>query len=228
MLSGSASNVQAILESQIFQRFDEDHASSIYRELQELIQTNQVRKLTCQREDHTVAIILTRDYVAGVWDAYQHHHQTTTASTTIIPSELVEWFVSGLNHWTESTISKESMQEYPWKGGVARSIEDALQSLLQLRVLLPDSSSPKNERYHLWLPQWGLVLKGWTEARQQLLVYVARKKEISERNVLDQNRHNCVATKFLLDELTHQGQLRIVQRPFGRFVQRVDKKEKSG
>jgi hypothetical protein len=239
---GNQRTIQAILESQIFQRFEEGHASTIMSELMHLIQTNQVRKLKDNTKTKT-AFVLTRCYVAGVWDAHQQYAQNGYSE------KVVSWFVSCLKHWTESTISKELMEAY-WKDNILvtvpstknddsnnpkpskilLSLDDALKVLLKLQVLIRVSSSSNNnndERYYVWLPNWGLVLKTWNDARQQLLGFIARSKggEVSEMNVLNQNRHPCVSTKFLMDELTHDGKVRIVQRPFGKFVQRVvDKK----
>jgi hypothetical protein len=226
LLSGGT--VQAVLESQVFQRFEEHHASTILSELMHLLQTNRVRKLDCQGKSTTVACILTKDYIAGVWDAQEHHAQSWHGY-----SKVISWFVSGLSHWTESTISKDSMQDhwmedltvFPTNGDgkpSPLSLDNAMQYLLKVQVLLRDSTT---QRYRLWLPQWGIVLKGWNEARQQLIAYVARSKggEVSQTNVLHENRHACVSTKFLLDELTQQGKLRVVERPFGNFVKRADK-----
>jgi hypothetical protein len=238
---GNQQMIQAILESQIFQRFEEGHASTIMSELLHLVQTNQVRKLKDNSKTKT-AFVLTRDYVAGVWDAHQQQHAPQHDYDYDSSEKVVSWFVSCLKHWTESTISKESMEEY-WKDDITKnddsnnnskqpsrillSLDDALKVLLKLQVLIRDSSTASNnnndERYYLWLPQWGLVLKTWNEARQQLMGFVARSRggEVSETNLLNQNRHSCISTRFLLNELTHDGKLRIVQRPFGTFVQRV-------
>ncbi len=103
------------------------------------------------------------------------------------------------------------------------SLDDAINYLSKIQVLLRDTSNTTSsqECFVIWLPQWGLVLKHWTEARQQLLGLVARAGEISERNLLNKNRNSAFSTKFLLDELKQQGLLRSVERPFGTFVQRV-------
>ena len=99
-----------------------------------------------------------------------------------------------------------------------------------------------NEMYHLWLPQWGVVLKAWTTAQQQVLSQIKRSRggiigasssattsdgttkrrksgEISEQNLLHTNRNANISTKFLLDDLLSQGVIRRIQRPFGTFIQ---------
>lgn len=260
LLGNSNTTSQAILESQIFQRFEESHASTIQAELLDLVSTNQIQKLRTNRivnaTSNNPAYILTSDYVAGVWDAYHEYCQDPPPPPQQeyqVPlhgneKSIVSYFLNNLKHWRGSSISKASMQEY-WKEdevirttkeddntdaskhtaptqqlrGLCCPLDGALQLLMQLKVLMRDVSISDNnqEFYYLWLPQWGLVLKGWNEARQKLLTYVTRLREVSERNVLGHNRHSCVTTKFLLDELVFQGKLKIVQRPFGKFVQKV-------
>ena len=133
------------------------------------------------------------------------------------------------DHPNPDTTSESAVQER------LISFDRAISFLLQIEVLLRDPTASlqchQQHQYLLWLPQWGLVLKTWSEARQRLLNYVARassfdklskrKGEVSESNVLRENRHGSVSTKFLLDELVQQGHLEIVERPFGRFVRRV-------
>jgi hypothetical protein len=226
--------IQILLETQIFQRFEEDHASTIMSELESLIQSNQLRRLSCQDEGET-ALVFTNDYIGGVWDAHRQHSTAIGKTCAVVEPQVIAWFVDCLKDWTELAISEEAMQD-SWEADIIVcksmddtqsiiSFNDALRALLELQVLLrePTSSTTTTQQYHLWLPQWGLVLKRWNEARQQLVTFVARSKggEISERNVLNKNRHSSVSTKFLLDELAYRGKLRIIQRPFGRFIQRV-------
>lgn len=109
------------------------------------------------------------------------------------------------------------------------TFDDALRYLVNTQVLIRDTASTNNaadECFALWLPNWGLVLKSWHEARLQLMGVVARAQggEISERNLLNKNRHASISTPFLLDELKQQGMVQIVERPFGRFVKRVTNK----
>jgi hypothetical protein len=243
LLRNSASHtttVQVVLESQIFQRFQENHASTVWSELRRMVQSNQLRQISCQgggsggsntTSTSSMAYILTKDFAAGVWDAHQHHQLSIQKYEPVI-----SWFLSGLPHWTGSVLSKTDMEEQ-WSdiivvetdSGTRRlSLEDALRHLSKIQVLLRDTSTTigEEECFWLWLPQWGLVLKSWNEARQQLLGVVARSQggEVSEQNLLNKNRHASVSTKFLLDELKHHGLLRTVERPFGTFVQRVTQK----
>mmetsp|Transcript_120843 Transcript_120843/g.180515 ORF Transcript_120843/g.180515 Transcript_120843/m.180515 type:complete len:358 (+) Transcript_120843:192-1265(+) len=220
--------IQVFLEFQIFRRFEEHHASTIYQELVELKRNNVIRLLHCPDNacSTNTTWILTRDYVAGVWDSPLQQHEQRQQQQLQQPDsdaihDILSWFVTNLKAWTESTLSESAMKE-SWSHKTI-SFETALQELLTLQVIMRDTSTATSQhtRYHLWLPKWGVVLKAWNEAREQLIAFVTLKKEISERNVLSKNRHSCVSTRFLLDELVYQGKLRIVERPFGRFVQKV-------
>jgi len=64
--------VQAVLETQLFQRFDENHATTIMQEVLELIQNGQLVRISCQDEGQT-ALISSNDYITAVWDAHQNH-----------------------------------------------------------------------------------------------------------------------------------------------------------
>jgi hypothetical protein len=135
--------------------------------------------------------------------------------------QAVSWFVDSIPNLDKKCISKDQLEAH-WKqklveGTSSGSLDNMIQILLQLQVLM----RLDEQTYQLWLPNWGMVLKGWSEARQQLLGHLRRMKELSERNLMSQNRHSCVSTKFLLDELQRKGTVRIVTRPFGKFVQCV-------
>eukprot|EP00980_Cylindrotheca_fusiformis_P009514 scaffold2077_cov119-Cylindrotheca_fusiformis.AAC.17 len=185
--------VPILLESQVFSRFEEHHASGIMSELESLIQSNEIRQLSCQ-EDGTTAVVLTSDYIKGVWDAHRQHSTSVENKCDLVDPLVVSWFVESLNQWTTLAIPEEAIQA-SWKRDILVaadnhqtpiSFSDALRSLLKLRLLLrePKSSATTSQQYYLWLPEWGLVLKRWNEARQQMLALIARSKggEISERN----------------------------------------------
>lgn len=208
---------QVLLASQIFQRFEEHHVSTIWSELLSLIRSNQLLRLWCQDEGETV-LAKTEDYMLAI-------KATCTDSAS---EQVVAWFLEYIKDWTEIAILEESLQD-SWKEDITvknegddqqsiLSFQDALSMLLKLGFLLrATTASTSTARYHLWLPQWGLVLKHWNEARQKLLASISRSKEVSERNVLNQNRYT-ISTRFLIDELRYRGAIRIIQRPFGRFI----------
>lgn len=232
LLNGST--VQVVLESQLFRRFDSNHASMINTELRDLYRNNEYVELDC-RDHQAVAILSTPDYVAGVWDALHHANaEDLTEDRQMQYQAVVSWFVDSLPNLDTKCISEDQLaaqasasagpKQKLIEGNVASlitrgSLDNMIQILLQLQVLM--RLDEKQHTYQLWLPNWGVVLKGWSEARQQLLSHLKRTKELSERNLMSQNRHSCVSTKFLLDELQRNGTVRIVTRPFGNFVQCV-------
>jgi hypothetical protein len=220
----NGSTVQAVLESQLFRRFDSNHASMINTELRDLYRNNQLVGLGC-RDHQAVALLSTPDYVTGVWDAlHQANAENVIGDRQMQYQAVVSWFVDSLPNLDKKCISKDQL-EANWKQKLVEgittrgSLDNMIQILLQLQVLM--RLDEQHETFQLWLPNWGMVLKGWSEARQQLLSHVKRAKELSERNLMSQNRHSCVSTKFLLDELQRKGAVRIVTRPFGKFVQCV-------
>ena len=231
--------VQVVVENQIFARFQEDHASAIWSELRELTRTNQLHKLPCRGIHHiqetstSTVYIVTNDYVTAVWDAQHHHIQAQSHYEPV-----VAWFLSSIKYWTGSILSKTDM-ELQWEQdmiigmGQTITLEKAIHYLFKIQVLLRDTSttttasSSGDEFFVLWLPHLGTVLKMWNDAKRQLLSLLARSGELSERNILNKNRSSNISTKFLLDQLSQEGLVRFVERPFGRFVQRVPRK-KSG
>mmetsp|Transcript_18364 Transcript_18364/g.37678 ORF Transcript_18364/g.37678 Transcript_18364/m.37678 type:complete len:381 (-) Transcript_18364:55-1197(-) len=227
-------SVQVVLENQIYSIFDENHASNVNSELLELIQNNKVQRMYCQDMSST-AFILTDHYVRAVWDAHAHQDHSSSGATAVsaFSEEIISWFLSNLQYWTRTTIS-ESYLEDRWGGNNEISIcskteinlKDAVHYLLTAQFLIRDSkqhlgSVGKEASYFLWLPQWGIALKTWNEARQQLLMLLAQRKEMSKANVLQKNRHSHISTDFLLNELLYKEKIRIVDRPFGSFVQLV-------
>ncbi len=217
-------SVQVILESQVYSIFDENHASNTNAELFKLIKTNKVKRMCCH-DMSTMAMMLTEDYVKAVWDA--HHHKTwPSAVEKREAEEIVAWFLAQLHHWTKPSISESSIIER-WEGneGDSRKGDEALRYLLNAQLLLRDK---QDDEYVLWLPYWGTVLKTWHEARKQLLTILAQRKEMSKANVLQKNRHSRICTAFLIDELLSREMIRVVERPFGSFLQLIrDSQSKS-
>ncbi|CAJ1952360.1 unnamed protein product [Cylindrotheca closterium] len=227
--------VQAVLETQLFQKFDENHASIIMQEVLELIQNGQLIRMSCHDEGQT-AFTLSNDYIAAVWDAHQNHMlECRQQENSRMRPEIVTWFVSCLKEWKEPTISEESMEAY-WKDDISVqsdtdqsqskiSFRDAVIALVKLQILMkvPISSMASESHYRFWLPQWGVVLKQWDKARRNMMACINRSSggEISETNLLNFNRHSCVSTRFLLNDLVNRGKVNIVERPFGKFVRRV-------
>lgn len=222
--------VQAVLETQLFQRFDENHATTIMQEVLGLIQNGQLVRISCQNEGQT-AFVSSNDYIRAAWDAHQNHMLECLQENRRMKPEILTWFVSCLKEWKEPTISEESM-EGCWKDDISFQSEspmsitfrDAILALVKLQVIMkvPITSMASESRYRLWLPQWGLVLKQWDKARRNLMACINRSSgEISEKNLRNFNRNSCVSTQFLLNDLVDNGKVNIVERPFGKFVRRV-------
>ena len=225
-------SVQVILESQVYSTFDEDHASNVNAELLELINTNKLKRMNCQNMS-TMAFILTEDYKKAVWDS-QHNtdHQTSSSLDPAVGKTIVTWFVAELDHWTTHSISESSIEDrwetyHERRNDDATNLEarDVVLHLLNARFLIREqnknNSGNQEDSYVLWLPNWGIVLKTWNEARKQLLTLLAQQKEMSKTNVLRKNRHSRISTAFLIDELLSTEKIRVVERPFGSFVQLV-------
>lgn len=263
-----ASSIQAVLEHQVMRTFVENHASSINSEMFELIQANKVRRLYCH-EATTTAFVLTGDYVRAAWDAQVQYTMQqpaaempcTSQSLAATSEATVEWFLSNLHCWTGTSISMASfLAQWEADGKLehgastapitsdgkqkcGRNFHTSLKQLLEMQLLIRDAkatSVQRNESFRLWLPQWGIALKAWSDARKQLLTHLSRgcfgvggglyttatkgaskTKEISKANLLRQNRNSHISTQFLLDELLYKGKIRVVERPFGSFVQLV-------
>jgi len=242
-------SIQAILESQIYSNFNDDHMSSVNSELLELIRNNQIRRIYCRSNVATtsIAYILTEDYVKAIWDATHsqilHRSSVTVASNeTTARSEynnskkITSWFVSNLQCWTKDNISESNLQDM-WENNNnnnntvddINSINDVISYLLDSNFLIRDTnnntdfcSGHKEQYYFLWFPQWGIVLKAWDEARKQLLNLLAREKEISEANILQKNRSSFFSTDFLLRDLLQKEKIRIIKRPFGNFISKIE------
>ncbi len=222
--------IQAVLENQIYSIFDQNAATSVHRELLELVQSNRIRQLYCQ-DKKTSAFVVTDDFVRAVWDAVNSSNQDRR-------DHLVSWFVSNFDKWTGRTVSKSSM-EIQWEefekrksqnsdfieeGRLIGSFQKAVQELMDQQLLIRDTGTFNNYQesfYYFWIPQWGVTLKEWNKARQQLLNVLAQRKSISKMNLLRQNRHSYISTQFLLDELIYEDRVHVIERPFGSFVQLV-------
>jgi len=234
-------SVQVILESQIYSIFDDNHASNVNAELLELVRANKLQRMYCH-DLSTMAFMMTEDYVKAVWDSYNHQDvmlprdTSTVRNTDTQKEEIVSWFLAQLHLWTNLSISESSLEDQ-WEvhndkstgdaAPAAIEARDVVRYLLNAQFLIRDpkhalsGGGNRNDSYFLWLPNWGIVLKTWNEARQQLLTLLAQRKEMSKANVLQKNRHSKISTSFLLNELLSKEKIRVVERPFGSFIQLV-------
>ena len=227
-------SVQVFLECQVYAVFDENHASTVNAELLELIRTNKIRRMYCH-DMSTMAFMLTEDYVNAAWDYHnsRDEKQLSSAATSergFSNEEIVAWFIAQLHRWTETSISESSLVEQ-WETSSSDNVDgkktnsrDVLRYLVGAQFLIRNPKQVggnQNDSYFLWHPNWGIVLKSWNEARQKLLNLLAQRKEMSKANVLQKNRHSRVSTGFLLNDLLSNEKIRLVERPFGSFVQLV-------
>jgi hypothetical protein len=238
-------SIQAVLEHQIYSTFYENHASTIQQELQQLIRKNSIRQLHCPGHDdrggsnNNRAFVRTDGYIQAVWDAYYCKQNSTTAKEVVsldMGRSIVTWFVQNLQHWVGRTVSRSSLETCwdEWTKNECRTdiavreggFEPTVKYLMDLQLLIRDMTLTGGVEcyYYLWLPQWGVVLKSWNDAKKQLLNVLARTKEISKMNLCRRNRHPCISTQFLLNELVHQGRVEVIERPFGSFVRLVQDK----
>jgi len=228
-------SVQVILENQIYSIFHENHASTVNAELSELIHTNKLHRMYCH-DISTTAYMQTEDYVIAVWDSHSHenHPSSDTVEKQGSSEDILSWFLAQLHHWTKLSISESSLEDR-WETNNNNNTEDTgfdakdvVRYLLNAQFLIRDpqqnlssGGNKEQDSYFLWLPNWGIVLKTWNQARQQLLVFLAQRKEMSKANLLQKNRHSHISTNFLLNELLSKERIRVVERPFGSFVQLV-------
>lgn len=203
-------SVQVILESQIYSIFDANHASNTNAEVLKLIETNAIKRMCCH-DMSTMALMLTEDYFKAVWDAHRHNVIEQQKG-----EEIVAWFLAHLHHWTKPTIAVSELV-VRWEGDGIEG-DEIVRYLLGAQFLLRKGN---DDEYVLWLPHWGTVLKTWHEARKQLLTLLAQRKEMSKVNVLQKNRHSRISTAFLIDELLSQETIRVIERPFGSFLQLI-------
>jgi hypothetical protein len=231
--------IQALLEHQIYSTFDENNSTNINRDLLELVRTNKIRQLYCQDKSR-FAYVLTHDYIQAVWDVGTNSSHLQLHDEQ---NDIISWFVTNLQNWTGRNTSQSAM-EAQWEvycenskkadssqkahsneSATLSSFETVVQLLLNLQLIIRDTQRStlnvchENQNFFLWLPQWAVVLKSWREAQQRLLSLLARAKETSKMNLLRQNRHSYISTQFLLQDLTYQGKVMVIERPFGSFVQ---------
>jgi len=162
---------------------------------------------------------------------------------------VIDWFLHHLSCWSGmSTISRLDFErEWPvpcptptTTTSTTLTLDQAILFLLDIHVLKRDDSNgpitamvnhhggeKDEERYQLWLPNWGIVLKAWRKSRRQVLMTLARtpRNELSEKNLLSKqygnnnnNNNNTISMSFLLHDLVQDDKIQIIERPFGKFV----------
>jgi hypothetical protein len=124
-------HVQAVLESQIYQTFEESHASTTFQEIRQLLSTNQLRQLPCRQKSNRMALLTTQDYSLAVWDAHESESRKSTSTGVnnddkndqvgLVEDdwkqEVVSWFLASLPQLTLAVIPKEQLQD-AWKSRI--------------------------------------------------------------------------------------------------------------
>lgn len=202
--------VPCVLESQLYDilqsQFEGD--SSVTVELQQLCQSNQVRRLTSPNDNDIVtALIETRHYKRAVWDA---HRQYDSAD-----AKITSGFFTVLHHVTKRRIPKRELQTHwpsrvdciPWN-------DQVMDTLVHMQVLLPS-----RDDYMLWLPQWGLVLKELDKSQTKILRHLQRSvyKELALTNVQRLSSSAALSGAFVCHTLVAAGKIELYERPSGTF-----------
>jgi len=226
-MQNGGNHLQGVTEWQIYNRFESTHASSVLQELQKL----QLRILQPPMAGTGTAsqIFITNiDYISGIWDAHHFHrkHEATVAQDCEV---FVKCFIECLDgclrnksrSFSKILLEDGCPQHSTTNKTQSQFINEMLDYLVKIRVLL--TVTRREVEYQWWLPNWGVVLREWDGARTSLLNYISRskRKEASMMNVVRENRHPCLSTQFLVDDLLHYGKLQRVERPIGVFLKRL-------
>jgi Serine-threonine protein kinase 19 len=196
--------VPCVLESQLYHtlRSQNGEDSIVTTELQQLTQTQQVRRLSSPSNLHVEALIERRHYARAVWDAHRHYDKADVTVTSA--------FLSCLDHVSKRRISQSDLNEHcpnTWK-------DNMVDTLVQMQVLLPVDNA-----YMLWLPHWGLVLKELSKGQARVIQQLKRSmyKELSKTQV-ERIHHTGLSGRFVLHTLVAQGLVELHERPSGTFV----------
>lgn len=202
--------VPCVLESQLQERLKSENGddSSVTKELQQLLQSNKVRRLMSAAEsgENAVAAVMeSRHYKRAVWDAHRHYGKSSSSITA--------GFLSCLEHVTKRRMSVSDLKQH-WPETANTWNASILDTLIQMQVLLPVKDS-----YILWLPNWGLVLKQLSKAQSKVISQLKRSlyKELSKSQV-ERMHHTGLAGQFVLHTLCSQGLVELQERPSGTFV----------
>jgi len=229
-LQASTEPIATILESQLYgvvQQDDQDHESlaMITRELQDLFHKNILRRLSSISTTggggagggtNLTVLILTQDYIRGVWDALDAADNVSTTTTTTTSAEndsnnpqqraavhrtYVEWFVEHLHRWTGQSIRQSQLEDtwarHPpskdvaYQYNVVLNLSHAVEYWQRLEILMPANTHGSvggESTYQLWLPTWGETLATVQTAQTKFVqkVRLTSHKEVSEFSFVQQ------------------------------------------
>jgi hypothetical protein len=238
--SGNAKNdsIPGILECQLHERF-QNGASSVSRELEELLRNNTLRCLvstipvssnadTQEKQGvGTLMIVVKADDYARAIRAYN-----TNTSSSDIPlqqqSGIIDWFIHHLKRWTRkrSVIALRDM-ERAWETSKSLppswNVKHAIRFLQDSQFLMPASSD--HESFRLWFPSWGsLVLPAFIKAQTASLAYL-RQSRYKERSLTSLMRrlstYPIPVEHVLLPWLVAQGYVERIERPAGPCIRLI-------
>ena len=202
--------VPCVLESQLYHKIQSPNGedSIVMGELQQLIQTKQVRRLSSPSNLNVEALIERRHYTRAVWDAHRHYDKADVTVTYA--------FLTFLDHVTKRRICQNDLKEHcpnAWK-------DNMMDTLVQMQVLLPEDNA-----YMLWLPRWGIVLKELSKGQAKVIQQLKRSmyKELSKTQV-ERLHHTGLSGSYVLHTLVAQGLVELHERPSGTFVRLVKSK----
>jgi Serine-threonine protein kinase 19 len=248
-LQTSMEAIPCALESQIVpvlqqNEQDQDSFAMVAEELPDLIRKNTLRRMSSISTPGTntelTVLLLTSDYIRGVWDA---HDITDTTSDTTSPEQrelqraYVEWFVNHLHCWTGRLLLESKLQR-TWNRrppnpnlpyALGTSLFKALEYLQKIQVILAHNHAAREATYQLLLPQWGTVVSAVQKAQTKMVRKLQQtyQKEVSEKTFLQQPFYHGVSTRFLLQLMQDTGKVHIVPKPFGKFIKLAQPKTKS-
>lgn len=205
--------VPCVLESQLQAKLQshDDYDSIVTAELQQLIRSNKIRRLSSipggNSDVMVEAVMETRYYKRAVWDAHRHIPTSNPKVTA--------GFVSCLDRLTKRQVSLSDLQQ-SWPTETYSWNDKHVDVLVQMQVLLPLT---KGDAYLFWLPHWGLVLKQLTRAQEKVISQLKRSlyKELTQSQV-ERMHHTGLSGPFVLHTLVAQGLVELQERPCGAFV----------
>lgn len=239
--------IRGVLECQLYEWFSTTQvaANSVSRELDRLLQTNQVRQLASSASSlpHAasapfIVYLSTADYVRGVYAAAA----VGSVSSNVADEErtaAVDWFVRHLKVWTASRIALADVKK-AWKadppvatpaastaasakGSLLSSEQNLVRWLQDCQILL--AASADHDAYQLWLPGWGgAVLPAFFKAVQDALVYLKQSsyKERSMESIQRRLSRSPIPAKgLLIPWLVAQGHVLRIVRPSGPFLKLI-------
>ena len=223
--------------------------SIVARELADLLNSSQIRKLSQPKSTIAVApknysdipiptiLITNDDYCRGVLDA--HESRLTRDEETLslsLPQKhcAIDWFLDNLKLWTGARISLPDF-ERTWNRNQRPisddapsnsapvpnlTLEEILAYLVEIQVLLPCYGEGS---YQLWLPAWPMVMQTWSKTCTSLVAQLKRS-QFKERSLTSvcKNKGSPIPMTLIVDYLSVLGKIEVLDKPAGKFLKLID------